>query len=319
LDETRDQTPLTDAFTGALAWVDAATLTPILPGLLSAAVPATLRRTGVIGCAAQRRDPGDALAGALADQDAALRAAGLWAAGVLGRRDLRGAMTHHLQDDDEACRFWSAWSTVRLGEDAALPALWSFVEGGGERAEAACQLAVMRMSAGEASVKLDALDGDEGARVAVIGAGAFGDIARVPWLIERMAEPQLARIAGEAFTILTGAPIAGTLIAAPPADHVAGPTEHPDDDDVALDPDEHRRWPNADAVAAWWQQHASDYVAGVRHFLGQPVADQVLHAALRLAPQTVRALAALKLAAQSPGQPLFPVDAPGFRQLAALR
>src|SRR5207244_11722795 len=45
-------------------------------------------------------------------------------------------------------------------------------------------------------------------RLATIGAGVLGDPEAVPALIERMKNPELARVAGEAFTMITGGSIA---------------------------------------------------------------------------------------------------------------
>jgi len=45
-------------------------------------------------------------------------------------------------------------------------------------------------------------------RLALIGGGVVGDPVLIPWLIEYMNTPEQARIAGEAFTMITGADIA---------------------------------------------------------------------------------------------------------------
>ena len=42
------------------------------------------------------------------------------------------------------------------------------------------------------------------ARLVVVGAGVHGDPVVVPWLIEKMRHPALARVAGEAFSMITG-------------------------------------------------------------------------------------------------------------------
>jgi len=54
-----------------------------------------------------------------------------------------------------------------------------------------------------------------------------------------MTIPELARVAGEAFTMITGVDIAyEDLEGAWPEGFVAGPTEDPEDENVAMDPDE---------------------------------------------------------------------------------
>ena len=75
--------------------------------------------------------------------------------------------------------------------------------------------------------------------MAVIGAGVIGDPVSIPWLIEQMMIPELARVAGEAFTMITGVDIAyEDLEGEWPAGFEAGPTEDPEDENVAMDPDE---------------------------------------------------------------------------------
>jgi len=45
-------------------------------------------------------------------------------------------------------------------------------------------------------------------RKAIIGAGSLGDPSSIPWLIEMMEIPELARVAGESLSIITGLDLA---------------------------------------------------------------------------------------------------------------
>ena len=45
-------------------------------------------------------------------------------------------------------------------------------------------------------------------RIAIIAAGAFADPEVIPFLIDQMKIPKLARVAGESFSLITGAHIA---------------------------------------------------------------------------------------------------------------
>lgn len=142
----------------------------------------------------------------------------------------------------------------------------------------------------------------------------MGDTALVPWLIERMADRAQARVAGEAFSTITGADLAALDLDQPPADHVSGPSDDPADDDVALDDDENLPWPDAARVQRWWQAQAAGMPAGQRCFLGAPVQAQRLHEVLRTGTQRQRAMAAHHLVLLQPGHALFPVAAPAWRQ-----
>jgi len=152
-------------------------------------------------------------------------------------------------------------------------------------------------------------------RLAVMGAGVIGDPASILWLIEQMAIPELARVAGEAFTMITGVDIAyEDLEGEWPEGFEAGPTEDPEDENVAMDPDEDLPWPKPEAIHTWWRSHQGQFRSGTRYLLGKPMSLDWLRDVLRNGRQRQRAAAALELALQQPGQPLFEVRAPGFRQ-----
>ena len=102
----------------AVGWVSAQSLRGIVGELLAS--PQALRRAiGIAACDFHRVDPGDMLAGAMADTSALLRAQALQAAGDCGRRDLAVRCRDALDDEDVACRFWAARSAVLLGDRIA--------------------------------------------------------------------------------------------------------------------------------------------------------------------------------------------------------
>jgi uncharacterized protein (TIGR02270 family) len=159
----------------------------------------------------------------------------------------------------------------------------------------------------------------EAARAAVAAAGATGDATLVPWLVERMTEPALARTAGESFTLITGADLDRLHLTQPaPKDFDAGPTENPEDDDVALDPDDHLPWPHPEGVARWWADHRRAFAPEGRYLLGRPNDAEGLRHVLRYGLQRQRAAAAMELALRTPDLPLFDVRALAERQRARL-
>jgi uncharacterized protein (TIGR02270 family) len=94
----------------------------------------------------------------------------------------------------------------------------------------------------------------------------------------------------------------------------AGPTENPEDENVTMDPDEDLPWPEPELVQKWWANHQSNFQSGARYLVGKPISPEWLQQVLRNGLQRQRAAAALELAMRQPGQPLFEVRAPGFRQ-----
>jgi uncharacterized protein (TIGR02270 family) len=147
------------------------------------------------------------------------------------------------------------------------------------------------------------------------GADVIGDPTQNPWLIDYLRVPELARSAGEAFTMITGIDLAyEDLEGEWPEGVEAGPTENPEDENLEMDPNEHLPWPNPGLVQRWWEQHRQRFQTATRYLLGQPIGFEWLQQVLRIGRQRQRAAAALELAIRQPGQLLFEVRAPGFRQ-----
>jgi uncharacterized protein (TIGR02270 family) len=152
-------------------------------------------------------------------------------------------------------------------------------------------------------------------KIALIGAGAIGDPALVPWLIEYMSVPEMARVAGESCAMITGVDLAYEQLEGKwPEGFEAGPTENPEDEDVQMDPDEDLPWPEPRLIQEWWQKNKANFRSGVRYLCGKPISEQQCHHVLRYGYQRQRAAAAIELVMMKPGQPLFEVRAPGFRQ-----
>jgi len=99
----------------------------------------------------------------------------------------------------------------------------------------------------------------------------------------------------------------------------AGPTENPEDDAVALDPDEGLPWPNSQRIQKWWDANKDGFVAGQRYLVGKPVSAEHCQQVLRTGYQRQRNAAALELALMTPAAPLYETRAPGFRQHQQLK
>lgn len=306
--------------TSALGWLPFETVNRILPGLLDSACPPVLQRLGISACALHRRDPGYPLDDALRSDDKDLRERAMRAAGELGRGNVANAMRPELRSEDDACRFSAAWSLSLLGVDEAVPILWDFAARGGRFARRACSVALRRTDASTAAAWVRGLESFEGTRrLSVIAAGMRGDPESVPWLLQCMETPELARVAAESFTMITGANFAEERLSAkPPADWSPGPNDDPEDEDVETDPDENLPWPHAGFVSAWWAKNRKKLAPRTRHLLGRPIAEPWLQQVLRRGYQRQREAAALELALLAPSKSMFEVRAPARRQRTLL-
>jgi uncharacterized protein (TIGR02270 family) len=305
----------------ALGWVEKQHLQGTAKALLDATSP-FLRRLGIAACAIHRVDPGDRLIEATADADPDLRARALKAVGELGRHDLLQRLRERLDDPDDACRFWAAWSAVLVGDrgrgTAALqraamtPSPFQF---------RAIGVAPRALGADAAHAWLRMLSQDPRQQRALITAvGTYGDPHYLPWLIQQMETPAMARVAGEAFAMITGVDLAyEDLEGDRPEGFEAGPTENPEDEDVAMDPDEDLPWPAPPLITRWWQANQPRFPAGHRFLCGQPISDAHCREVLRTGYQRQRIATALEHALMRPDWPLFEWRAPGFRQQAGLR
>ena len=214
-------------------------------------------------------------------------------------------------------QFSAAWSLARLSDELpAITVLKKAVEAQLPDEFHALQLVLRRMEPAAAARWLNGLAQDSrSTRQAVIGAGIVGTPDAVGWLLAMMAVPALARVAGEAFTMITGVDLAAAKLEGDwPEGFSAGPTEDPADDNVEMDQDENLPWPDAAKLAAWWEKRRGDFAPGVRHLCGRPLSEDWLEHVLRHGYQRQRAAAALELALLRPNEPLFNVRAPGHRQ-----
>ena len=263
----------------------------------------------VAAAALQRRDVSEAFWNQTRSPHATIRARTWRAAGELGRRELVSAcVTSMHEEKDPACRFWSTWSAVLLGDrNSALATLASLAMQPGPWRERAFDLASLVMPVATAHQLLQPLSRDQGeTRRLIRGAGRVGDPRYVSWLIGQMANDELARVAGEAFSFITGADLAALDLERAPPDHLeSGPNDDPAHAHVAMDEDDGLPWPDAARVQAWWADHASRFVPGVRYFIGAPVShEQCLHV-LRTGYQRQRIAAALHRSLLAPGTALF--------------
>lgn len=303
------------ALVSALGWIDYQRIEGFLANLL-AANSGAYRRIGIAVYALHRQDPGVMLQRLIEDDDPLIRARSLRAAGELSRRDLLPVLRAQLQSDDEACRFWATWSSVLLGDHSALRPLMAFVNFTSTYRQHALGLALRVLDLLSAQNWLKGLWHDQSDQCCVLrGAGICGDPFYIPALIKRMAEPELARVCGEAFSMITGVDLAyQDLEGEWPEGFEAGPTENPEDEDVELDQDEDLPWPEPALVQHWWDANKGRFQNGSRYLLGQPITQEHCAAVLRTGFQRQRIAAAQERVLLQPGTPLFQTSAPGFRQ-----
>lgn len=315
----------------AFGWVPAQALQGVIRDLLASG-DAAQRAAGLAACVMHGVDPGPALAATLAEPDAAppLRTRALRAAGEAGRIDLLPVVRAACAAEDAAQRFWAARSCLLLGDRSEAPraVLGDFAEGDGPWSDAAAGLllkvldldtARLHLRGWSERAKAPGSAGLAARRRLIRRCGIAGDAFIVPWLIGQMADLMVSRLAGEAFSRLTGADLAALDLERPPPEGASdglygGPNDDPEDNNVALDEDEGLPWPDPERVQAWWQANQARFPVGQRFFVGAPPSPAQAVAVLRTGTQRQRIAAAQWRSLLAPGTMLFQTAAPAWRQ-----
>ncbi|HSU55741.1 MAG TPA: TIGR02270 family protein [Candidatus Dormibacteraeota bacterium] len=311
---------MAEGLASALGWISVAKENSYGEMLINSR-SAAVRSAGIAALALHRQKPDEQLKRLLADREVPTCAWALKTVGELGRVDLIQDATGALAGEDAEVRFCVAWSAALVGgAQNAIAVLQQIAELPGKRQREALGMAMRRLmfTEGKAWHKklMQRLDLR---RIALIGAGYLGDPEVIPWMIENMKSLPLARVAGEAFYMITGVHLAyRDLEGKSPGDFNAGPTDDPKDENVEMDPDDNLPWPEPTGVQNWWEKNRGQFQNGTRYLLGKPITIEWLKTVLRDGYQRQRAAAALELAIRQPGTPLFNVKAPGFRQIELL-
>ena len=303
------------ALISATGWLSDIDYQRWIPGMLSVN-DLTYRRLAIAASVIHRQDSGTALAAALEDPEPTYQARALRAVGELKRFDLLPILHQKRKSEDLNCRFWAAWSAVLLRDKSALEIVKSYAVAGSPLLMQALQLMLRVMDVVSATKWLsDFTQSKDVLRQAVQGAGIIGDPLYIPWLIQMMVIPDVARVAGESFSMITGVDIAyHDLDSEWPEGFAAGPTEDPEDENVEMDSDEDLPWPDPNLIQGWWEKNKNHFQAGTRYLVGKPISIEHCLQVLRTGYQRQRRAAALELALLQPEEPLFNTSAPGFRQ-----
>ena len=315
------QPELTRAIISALGWSAINKVNYFINQLLEN-TDAEQRYLGIAALAIHRVYPGYRLNNAIWDENINLRTRSLRAAGELGRQDLLPQLLQQCQAADEATRFWAAWSATLLGNrEQALEILKMVSLSPSVFNQRALSILLRSLDINQATEWLRVIAQDhKRLRYLIMGMGIVGDPYHIPWVITQMNDPEVARLAGETFTFITGVNLVDQdLEGDEPENEVTHPTEDPEDESVDLDPDEDLPWPNPTLIQAWWQEHQTEYHSKTRYLLGNPITIQHCQQVLATGLQRQRIAAALELKLMQPSESLFETRAPGIRQQHLLK
>lgn len=253
----------------------------------------------------------------MGDPSPAVRAMSLRAVGEHGDLSRAQDVRDATEDSDPDCRFWGSWAAVQLGDRGrALSELIEIALAAGPHRGRALTLAMQAAPLREAHGGLQMrVRESEDSRWTIQAAGILGDASNIPWLLRCMSDDQTARVAGEAFSLITGIDLALLDLERKPPEHFeSGPNDDPEDSNVDMDDDDGLPWPDPVKIHSWWSSNGSQFQPGRRYFMGAPVTWEHCLDVLKHGYQRQRILAAHYLCLLRPGTPLFNTSAPAWRQ-----
>ncbi len=297
----------------AAGWTEFEPLRSVLGSWLRLDV-AAMRRMAVRAFGIHRQDPGAALVHRLFDDDPEVRASSFKTVSELGRIDLLPMALYARADHDSTCRYFAAEAALRLGDrsQATLQCIRDVAASPGPLQEQALTLA-MRCLPREAAIDWlrELWKNPPHLRLAALGAGAVGDPALVGVVIEWMEVEDVAPVAGQAFSMITGADLKYLDLDRDPPTHERVEGE---DEFEVLDADRNLPYPDTDKVAGWWRSNRDRFQPGRRYLCGLEIEPEYLRKVLIQGKQRQRAAAALELALLHPDEPLFEVRSRGRLQ-----
>lgn len=300
----------------AFMWVPLSFIQPLIPHLLGAA-SVFFRQLGLHCCRQHQVLADTELERIVTQPDHGLQVAALNTIGDIGLLDLLPHCLTLMKSSREDVQFAAARACLMLGDRSrAIPALMQLAQSAKALQQPAVSLLAMFLPLANAQPFLSTLarQGYD-KRLLVQLAGELGDPANIPALLRMMPDRALSRIAGRAFTTITGLNLEEqNLDRAPVPGLAGGPNDDPQDEDVSSDPDEGLPWPDHEKLTLWWANNGARFAPGVRYVAGEEMTRERCMQVLRFGNLCQRQLAALQLKAMAPAFPLFLSDAPVWRQ-----
>ena len=292
---------VTKGLISALGWLEPGLIQPWISRFLGGK-DLNHKYLGVAACSVRRDDPGELLTTILQREDCLkhtkLHARALRLVGELRRQDLMKALQAAAFSAEPALAFWANWSMILLGQHAVVKNLQPTVMQPGPYQARAIQIAFRVLPVETAREWISVMAHDPlHVRTVITATGVLGDPHAVNWLIGKMADPLIARLAAESFTNITGVDLSNHQLDADPHPHAPTvPNDDAADANVGMDDDANLPWPHVEKVATLWRHHGKHFRVGQRYFLGKPLSAEWLKNKITTGTQRQCTAAALELA-----------------------
>ena len=313
---TQEHPEMIPGLVSALGWINETTAQPWIDRFLGVKDP-RYHYLGVATCSLRRLDPGQVLTNLLQhddiDQHSQLYARCLRLVGEMKRVDLVPALNQAMNAEDKDVKFWACWSAALLGNKAAIEQLKPYVLEENEHQNAALQIVCNSLSIEQARQWIAEISKDPAnLRIVIQAAGIIGETQVIPWLIKQMHDPLVARIAGLAFTMMTGVDLEQSQLDKEVEIEFEDNPEGEIEDDAEHD-DSDLPWPDPIKLRSFWDKNEQTYQAGERYFLGDIIGSDTLKGALQNGNQLQRSTAAIKLAVLESNEIVLNTATPGIK------
>lgn len=272
-------------------------------------------------CSVRREDPADYLERIFARDDCLahtkLHARALRIVGELKLDKHVPALEQAVSSDNEDIRFWAIWSGILLGKKEWVVQLKNLVLKPGPHQHRAMELAFRVLPLQLARQWITELAADKSqVRNVIKATGVLGDPQAANWLIANMRIPDVARLSGEAFTLITGILLDANGLALDLPELHSAPHEDIDaDEGIDMDEDENLPWPDPDKIAATWQKYGSAFVHGKRYFMGRQINAETAKHHVQFGSQRHRYAASMEFALLEPRQILINTRAKAVEEI----
>jgi len=262
-------------------------------------------------CNIRRENPADYLVSILQREDCLedikLYIAALKITGELKRFDLLEHVLKAIEHDDETVKFWAIRSAIFIGDKAQVTKLEPYISKPSELQHEAIEIAFRVLPVETARQWVSKLvDDPEQIRTLIIITGVIGDPFAIDWLLQKMNETEFARVAAEAFCLITGTNLSKMDMTSPaPENNDSSPNDEPDDENIKMHDDENLPWPNTLKVQSYWNSIKANYTAGQRYLLGNHIGLLFLKNNLDTALQRQRHAIAIEISLIDKNEKLF--------------
>lgn len=278
----------------ALAWLPDNNIHPFLRAWIGSE-NAWLRYLSLTTCSLRRLDPRSHLTSILhtathiPNDPSVIRALRL--SGELKRSDLLPLIQTLPLEEGTTAHYWGHWSRLLMGDDGAFAAFEPWLLQNSPHQISAIQLAIRSRPAQTHLpwLKKLAQSADQIPQL-LIALAALGDPQYMGWLLERMAEPRYATLAGFAFSQITGVDLVDAALI------MDGTQEEEEFDMDTPTGYEQLPKPNPALISQYWKRHGTGYETGQCYLWGQIKSREWLENLLCNGLQGQRQAAALVLA-----------------------